>query len=144
LSEYNIDISYVPGKSNVFADGLSRRPDLRLMVVGALGGVDEFLKEICEGVQHNRLAKKYWNAARSATRASNTPYTLCHGVLYYHADGLCKVFVPDYKNLRRRLLHQYHSTPAAGHFGLETCYQALAQFYYWPGMRDDLAEFIRG
>jgi hypothetical protein len=42
---------YVPGKSNVFADGLSRRPDLRLTVVGALSDKNEFLKEICEGVQ---------------------------------------------------------------------------------------------
>jgi hypothetical protein len=42
-------VSYVPGKSNVFADGLSRRPNLRLMVVGAVGGVDSFLKEICAG-----------------------------------------------------------------------------------------------
>jgi hypothetical protein len=41
----------VPGKSNVFADGLSRRPDLRLTVVGALSDKNEFLKEICEGVQ---------------------------------------------------------------------------------------------
>jgi hypothetical protein len=28
-------------------------------------------------------------------------------------------------------------------FGIEKCYRALSQFYYWPCMRDDLAAFIR-
>jgi hypothetical protein len=55
LSEHNLAISYVLGKANVFADGLSRRPDLRMMIVGALGGVDSFMKEICEGVQQKRV-----------------------------------------------------------------------------------------
>ena len=35
------------------------------MVVGALGGEDTTLKEICEGVQQKRAAKKCWNAARA-------------------------------------------------------------------------------
>lgn len=134
----------MPGKSNVFADGLSRRPDLRLMLVGALGGVDSFLKEICDGVQQKRVAKKYWNAARSANKRSKTPYSLLHGVLYYTSDGRHRIYVPEYKNLRRRLLEQYHATPAAGHFGVEKCYRAISQFYYWPAMRDDMAAYIKG
>ena len=133
----------MPGKSNVFADGLSRRPDLRLMAVGALGVVHSFLKEICEGVQQKRAAKKCWNAARAASKTSTTPYVLKHGVLYYRTAGLYKVYVPDFRNLRKRLLHQYHDTAAAGHFGTERCYRALSQFYYWPCMRDDVADYIR-
>ena len=39
LSEFNIEVSYVPGAENDFADGLSRRPDLRLMAVGAICAV---------------------------------------------------------------------------------------------------------
>ena len=42
LSEYSLAMSYVPGQANVFAEGLSRRHDLRLMVVGTFGGVDSF------------------------------------------------------------------------------------------------------
>jgi hypothetical protein len=119
LSEYNLSVSYVPGKANVFADGLSRRPDLRLMVVGALGGVDSFLKEICEGLQHKRVAKKCWNQARAANKTSKTPYCLLHGVLHYTSGCLHKIYVPDFKKLRRRLLEQYHATPATGYFGIE-------------------------
>jgi hypothetical protein len=88
LSESNIAISYVPGKVDVFADGLSRRPDLRFMMIGALGGVHQFLREICEGVQKSRLAKKCWNEARAANKTSKTPYKLLHSVLYYEYMSL--------------------------------------------------------
>lgn len=122
-------MSYVPGKANVLADGLSRRPDLRLMVVGALTGVDKFLKEICEGVQQKRVAKKLWNAARSVNKKSDTPYKMMHVVLYYKSDGLLKIYVPDYSDFRRRLCYQYQGTPAAGHFRVEKCYRALQCYY---------------
>jgi hypothetical protein len=77
-------------------------------------------------VQKERVGKKCWNAARAATKTSTIPYVLIHGVLYYEANGLYKVYVPNYCNLRRRLLSQYHDTPAAGHFGTEKCYRAIA------------------
>jgi hypothetical protein len=60
LSEYNLQVAYIPGSANVFADGLSRRPDLRLMLVGALGSVDGFLKSITDGVQTDRVAMKHY------------------------------------------------------------------------------------
>jgi putative transposase len=37
----------------------------------------------------------------------------------------------------------YHDVPAAGHFGVEKSYKALSQFYYWPSMREDVAEYVR-
>jgi hypothetical protein len=142
LSEYNLQVSYVPGPDNVFADGLSRRVDLRLMAVGALGTVDGFLKDICDGIKHDRLALRHYKAAKQGSKR-NQQYRLLHGVLYYHSQGLLRVYVPSAKRLRNKLLHMYHDVPAAGHFGVEKSYKALAQFYYWPGMRDDVAEYVR-
>jgi hypothetical protein len=113
------------------------------MMIGALGGVDQFLKEICEGVQKSRVAKKCWNEARAANKKSKTPYNLMRCVLYYESDDLRRVYVPDHSNLRARLLELYHSTPAAGHFGVEKCYRAISQFYYWPCMRDDMKAYIK-
>ena len=77
------------------------------------------------------------------TKTSKTPYVLMHGILYYKSAGPYKVYVPDYCNLRRRLISQYHDVPAAGHFGTERCYRAISQFYYWPCMRDDVADYVR-
>jgi transposase InsO family protein len=142
LSEYNLQVNYIPGPDNVFADGLSRRADLRLMAVGALGQVDGILKAICDGIKQDRLALRHYKAAQQGNKRSKQ-YKLLHGVLYYHSQGLFRVYVPAHGILRKSLLHQYHDVPAAGHFGVEKCYRALAQFYYWPGMRDDVAEYVR-
>jgi hypothetical protein len=79
-------------------------------MIGALGGVDQFLRETCEGVQKSRVAKKCWNEARAPNKTSKAPYTLLHGVLYYESDGLRRVYVPDHRDLRARLLELYHST----------------------------------
>jgi hypothetical protein len=140
LSEYNLQVGYIPGPENTFADGLSRRTDLRLMAVGALGTVDGLLKSIVDGVQIDRVAKKHWRTALNAGKRSNAQYKILHGVLYFHDKGIFRVYVPTSKNLRKLPLSQYHDIPAAGHFGVEKCYRALSQFYYWPNMRNDVAD----
>lgn len=49
---------YVLGKDNMFAAGLSRRPDLRLKVVDSVRGVDTFLKEFLK-----LCCRKWWPSA---------------------------------------------------------------------------------
>jgi hypothetical protein len=46
LSDYNLEVACILGASNDFADGLSRRPDLRLMVIGASSPYDPWLSKI--------------------------------------------------------------------------------------------------
>jgi hypothetical protein len=64
-------------------------------------------------------------------------------VTYYHHKGVLRVHVPSSHKLRKKLLVLYHNVPAAGHFGVEKSYRALSQFYYWPHMKDDVAEHVR-
>jgi hypothetical protein len=54
-----------------------------------------------------------------------------------------RVYVPSSNGLRNKLLVLYHNVPAAGHFGVDRSYRALSQFYYWPNMKDDVAEHVR-
>jgi hypothetical protein len=143
LSEYNLQVAYIPGSANVFADGLSRRPDLRLMLVGALGSVDGLLKSITEGIKNDPIATQHYQLACNAGKRSNAQYRLLHGVLYYHHKGIMRVYVPSTNGIRKKLLVLYHDVPAAGHFGVEKSYRALSQFYYWPNMREDVVEHVR-
>jgi hypothetical protein len=61
LSEYNLSVSYVPGAVYSFADGLSRRPDLRLLVTAA--PYDPWLSKIKDAVKHDPEAIKLHNRA---------------------------------------------------------------------------------
>jgi hypothetical protein len=49
----------VPGKQNAVADGLSRRPDLRLMVIGAIAPYDPWLKGINDAAKTDHDAQKF-------------------------------------------------------------------------------------
>ena len=57
LSEFNLQVHYVPGSTITFADGLSRRPDIRLMLISAFVPVDDVLSEIKAGLHHTREGK---------------------------------------------------------------------------------------
>lgn len=140
LSEYNLQVNYVPGNSNAFADGLSRRPDLRLMLVDAFTPFDSILSEIKDGLHKSSDGKRMMGKARSQF---DTSYQLRHGLVYYTHDGLHRLFVPDHRDLRSRILHDFHDLEVAGHFGWRKTYHAIAQHYYWPGMTTDVQDYVR-
>lgn len=50
LSEFNLEVAYLPGKANILADGLSRRAHLRLCTVASLAPYDDWsrIKEKCK------------------------------------------------------------------------------------------------
>ena len=143
LSEYNLSVEYVRGSENTFTDGLSRRPDLRLMLVSAVAGIDHLLKEMKDGCGHSVEPKRFVGKVRAATPSTCSPYCILHGFLYHVSDGKHRVFVPDYKHLRSRMIAAFHDSPASGHLGWHKTYDALSQHYYWPGMVADVQESIR-
>jgi hypothetical protein len=126
MSEYNLQVAYVPGKTNDFADGLSRRPDLRLMAVGALAPYDPWLKRINDAVSVCAEAQKFRKQAlqRSELDPISNGFVLHHGVLFYRNDGLLRVYVPKQHGLRVEVIHEFHDLPIAGHFGWKKTYHA--------------------
>ena len=48
--------------------------------------------------------------------------------------GYFRIFVPDNKDLKSKLLRAYHDSPIEMHKGRDVTYHALAQDYYWRGM----------
>ena len=144
LSEFNLSVEYVPGASNNFADGLSRKPDLRLMLVGAAADIDPFMVRIKEGIRQDPQASKLLHKASSMPRGEvSTGYRVMHGVLFYVDDrGRHRIYVPAYQNLRSSLLYEFHDLPVAGHLGWKKSYHALAQNYYWPGMSEAVHKHV--
>ncbi len=66
------------------------------------------------------------------------------GVLTYVPEPLTapKLVVPH--GQRGIMLTHAHDAPCAGHHGVKATYETLKQVAYWPGLQQDLAEYVKG
>ncbi len=69
---------------------------------------------------------------------------LRNGVLTYVPEPLIapKLVVPH--GQRGIMLTHAHDAPCAGHHGVKATYETLKQVAYWPGMQQDVAEYVKG
>ncbi len=42
------------------------------------------------------------------------------------------------------MLTHAHDAPCAGHHGAKSTYETFKQVAYWPGMQQDVAEYVKG
>jgi len=66
------------------------------------------------------------------------------GVLTYVPEPLTapKLIVPH--GQRGMMLTHAHDAPCAGHHGVKGTYETLKQVAYWPGLQQDVAEYVKG
>ena len=67
-------------------------------------------------------------------RPPNVPTTDDWKVIY-------QIVVPS--NCRKEVLELAHSTPMAGHLGVNKTYTRILNHFYWPGIRKDAKQFCR-
>ena len=60
------------------------------------------------------------------------------GVLHY--QGL--PYVPEI--IRTELISRHYNDPLAGHFGIEKTRELVARKYYWPTLRHDVDDYVKG
>ncbi|GKB63007.1 putative reverse transcriptase domain-containing protein, partial [Tanacetum coccineum] len=123
LSDYDCDICYHLGKSNVVADALSRKerePPLRNIKNEDVGGM---------------LVKN-----------SKDPEKLRIEKLEPHTDGtLCfngRSWLPCYGNLRTVIMHESHKSKYSIHPGSDKMYQDMKKLYWWPNIKANIVTYV--
>ena len=113
LSRFNIKIHFTPGSTNVVADALSRRPDLKQHAITSMTSIhiNDIIDEIRKLSSTDSQYQKLLNSKPLPHR-----YTINNGLLYCNK----RIVIPNDSALRTRLLVEAHDTPLSGHLGIST------------------------
>ncbi|KAJ9544482.1 hypothetical protein OSB04_024189 [Centaurea solstitialis] len=138
LSDYDCEIKYHPGKANVVADALSRKERAKPLRVRAL-----------EMLVHTSLKEDILKAQEEALREDRLKDETLHnleGRFDLKTDGVRyfkgRVWVPKTGNLRGLILKEAHESRYSIHPGADKMYKDLKEYYWWPGMKKDVASYV--
>ncbi|KAE9198507.1 hypothetical protein PF005_g16115 [Phytophthora fragariae] len=152
FAEYIFTVEYKPGKQNVLADALSRRPDYELAHLAFLESPlyelireayadDDDLAGLVEALSAPNKAVEL--TARQRSRLHR--YSVVEGLLYYQVEvgDEPRIVVPNDEDLRHRVLYEAHDTPLSGHLGREKTYTSVARNFWWPHVYKWVRKYVQ-
>jgi hypothetical protein len=171
FSEYNFVVHYKPGKTNILADALSRRPDYDSqspelavdtacracadvnVVVQAKSPLPADIRRAYENDADAKHLLAYLQAPSDKafkslpTRLSSRlhRFSTNDGLLYYSVDpnDPPRIVVPLDEDLRTRILYEFHDSPMGGHLGREKTFLAISREFYWPHLYKWVRKYVR-
>lgn len=140
LQQFDFEVVHRRGKDNVVPDALSRA----VPVVEEIAPVitfpdvtDRWYIKLRNEVTENPLKYPLWRVEDDKLyKKCRTPDT--RGI----SDSTdWKLVVP--KSYRRQVMSTNHDIPTAGHCGVYKTFHRIANRYFWPKMKADIADYIR-
>jgi hypothetical protein len=91
-----------------------------------------------------RITKDQQKSDRSKEqiqRWTNTHQMMKHNDTWWKED---RIVVAGDNNLKRGVIHYFHDTPSAGHPGITNTYEIAKRDVWWPNMKQDVEQYIKG
>jgi hypothetical protein len=131
LSQYDFEIKYMRGNSNLEADALSRNP------IDEKSERSEHLKIV------NLLTKnEIIDAQTQAYPSKNSIPKHCkyeNDLIIRIKNNFHKILVPE--NLRSKLIEKFHKI--FGHIGTKKMLKLISTCYFWPKMTELISNFVK-
>lgn len=129
LSEYDFNIVYKPGKTNLNADALSRLPlkEQRIQVVTR--AQQKRLKS--ESNKDNPDCREIIPGEKDTAKTPNNK-TIDTAITLTNRSNI------------REILRSFHDSPLGGHQGVRKTYKRIRRQYKWKGMHQDIKDYIKG
>ncbi|GFT10575.1 retrovirus-related Pol polyprotein from transposon 297 [Trichonephila clavipes] len=144
LQSFNLNMEYIPGKSNVIADMLSRpackeENELCEVCTVAIDVPSRSPKEIRdEQMKDEELVKIIFSLEDTDKNVNyvnwvERGYLMNQSVLFRYAPDSeseeAQLVIPSHE--RTLILKNHHDAPIAGHYGADGTYTRIAKNYYW-------------
>ncbi|GFV69628.1 transposon Tf2-9 polyprotein [Trichonephila clavipes] len=156
LQSFNLNMEYIPGKSNVIADMLSRpacneEHELCEVCTVAIDVPSRSPKEIRDEQMKDEELVKIISCLEDSDKNVNyvnwveRGYLMNQGVLFRYAPDSeseeAQLVIPSHE--RTLILKNHHDAPMAGHYGAKGTYTRIAKNYYWTGMRKYITDYVK-
>ena len=164
IKDYDLEILYHPGKANVVADALSRKSAQEKAIARLTVQVEIQKDMICSGIeiwvqkeqgylctleivpnwlkeiQQKQLSCPSLIKIRSVigNGESSDFHIDTDNIMRYQG----RVCVPQDEEIRKRILVEAHATPYSIHPGSNKMYRDIKPYFWWQGMKKDIAEFV--
>src|ERR1051325_11106284 len=162
IKDYDCVIEYQPGKANVVADALSRKATLPIeKQTATLALIQELERKkamvstnatgalIAQFQVKSPIVDKIIEAQLSDEESKKLCAEIASGQkpeFSLREDGAIvrqnRLFVSAQSQLKEELLHEAHSSALAMHPGSTKMFRTLKPFYWWSGMKKDIAEYV--
>ncbi|KAG2780380.1 hypothetical protein PC129_g9840 [Phytophthora cactorum] len=154
FAEYDFRVEYKPGRLNVVADALSRRPDYAVKTADTnrigVESVSAPSSSLIDGVKAAyacdadvKQLLSYASAPSDEAHGKLAPHLRARAHRYRVHEGLLLYSAVDDYDLRMRIMYEYHDASTAGHPGREKTYVLLTRDFYWNHQYKWVRKYVR-
>ena len=138
LMGYDYQIIHRSGAQNQAADALSRIPDLASSSYLTLSvPCPTFLEELRRQLESSSTYVEHRDAITHSP-STHSDYIVINNLILHKR----RIWLPQGFSMIPTLLTEYHSTPTGGHMGIAKTLARLSENFSWPGIRQDVTDFV--